>query len=99
MRIILLLFCFLSVGTEVYGVKNASFSADSIRIKRHAIRYNPLGTIVWKSIPLYYECRLNKVVSFSLGGGMIMPHHMRSSNLSFQTEWFQTGFSDARITG
>ena len=72
---------------------------DTIKLNSRIIKYNPMGTLVWKSVPLSYEHRLNKVVAFSMGTGFIIPHRIKTSKLSFQETWLNAKFNDARITG
>ena len=99
MKNLLYTFVFILIASAGFCANGDVLTEDSLKIKKRMLKYNPLGTIVWKSVPLYYEHRLNKVVSFSLGGGFIIPHNIRTSVLSFDESWLSANFSDGRVTG
>ena len=90
-----LLLSFSIVGFSAKGDK----SADTLKIKKCMVKYNPMGTLMWKSVPLYYEQRMNKVIALSMGAGFIIPHNIKTSKLSFEQDWFSANFNDARVTG
>ena len=93
--VILFFFSISTVGLSVKG----NDSLNTLKIQKRMVKYNPMGTLVWKSVPLYYEQRMNKVIALSMGVGFIIPHNIKTSKLSFEKDWLSANFNDARVTG
>jgi hypothetical protein len=75
-----------------------SRSQDMTSVK-NTIKYNPMGTLLWRSTPISFERKANKVVTFSIGGGALLPRKVSTSNISFQTDYVNATFNDSKLQG
>lgn len=97
MRKVGLIFAFVLV------IFSLAFSQNEIILPKttvkNVVRYNPYGTIIWNTIPIYYERKINPIVTVSVAAGYMIPRDINISKLSFESSTIDGLFSNGKLKG